>query len=132
MAIVERSRFIATKYMKALLTAVQRGSRGAMTRLFVIASFVAVPAFASSADLLQYNREFGVAVGPAAQHYYAVGDYIVFNGGLAIDWGLDGPTAQDGGGRMPPVPRLLDAYYDPARNETVVAGVLPPSGDANG
>jgi hypothetical protein len=78
-------------------------------------------------NAIEYNHDFGVAVGPGAAHYSSTSDYIALNGGIAIDWGLDGPsgpTGRDKSGRMPPVPQLLDAYYDRARNKTYVTGVL--------
>jgi hypothetical protein len=79
---------------------------------------------ALNGNAIEYNHDFGVAVGPGAKSLSSVGDYITLNGGIAIDWGLDGPTPNEGRGRMPPVPELLDAYYDRARNETVISGVM--------
>ena len=76
-------------------------------------------------NAIEYNRDFGIAVGPGARHFVSEQDYIVLNGGIAIDWGLDGPTSTDSAGRMPPVPILLDAFYNPPRGRTVVRGILP-------
>src|SRR2546423_15009237 len=76
-----------------------------------------------NANAIEYNREFGIAIGPHAKHVVSDGDYIIANGGLAIDWGLDGPSG--GGGGIPPVPRLTDAFFDAAKGGTVVRGVLP-------
>jgi len=78
-----------------------------------------------SSNTIEYNRDFGVAVGPGAGRVVSEHDYIHENGGLAIDWGLDGPTSIEASGRMPPVPRLIDAFYDPATRRTTVRGVIP-------
>lgn len=76
-------------------------------------------------NVIAANRQFGVAVGGGAVH--AVVDYnsIHDNGGIGVDWGLDGPSPFDPSGRTPPTPRLIDAFYDAARDVTVVHGVLP-------
>jgi hypothetical protein len=73
-------------------------------------------------NTIVYNHDMGVAVGPHAQHVASNSDYIVGNGGIAIDWLLDGPSPLPG---LPPVPRLTDAFYDPATKSTIVRGVLP-------
>jgi hypothetical protein len=36
---------------------------------------------------------------------------------LAIDWLLDGPSNLSG---LPPVPRLTDAFYDPAPTSVII------------
>lgn len=77
---------------------------------------------------IAYNHDFGVAVGPHAGHVDADGGSVFANGVLDYDWGLDGPTRTDPSGRMPPAPVLTDATYDPARDVTVVHGVLPAEG----
>jgi len=77
---------------------------------------------------IAYNHDFGVAVGPHAVHADVHADSVFANGVLDLDWGLNGPTRTDPEGRMPPVPVLIDATYDPARNVTVVRGVLPAEG----
>jgi hypothetical protein len=79
----------------------------------------------SSRNAIEYNHDFGAAVGPGATHFISYDDYIILNGGIAIDWGLDGPTATDRSGRMPPVPHLIDAYYVAGTNSTYVYGVIP-------
>jgi len=81
--------------------------------------------------VVAYNHDFGVAVGPNAAHVDAQADGVFFNG-IDLDWGLDGPTLTDPSLRMPPAPVLLDAAYDPARNSTVVLGVLPATRKAFG
>jgi hypothetical protein len=73
-------------------------------------------------NAIEYNHDFGIAVDRTAEHVNTAGDYIIANGGLAIDWGLDGPSDLPG---FPPVPRLIDAFYDAAKNVTIVRGVLP-------
>ena len=84
----------------------------------------------TSGNAIEYNHDFGVAVGPGAAHFISrYDDYIALNGGIAVDWGLDGPTAIDHSGRMPPVPRLIDAFYDAPRNRTVIRGVIPMDKD---
>jgi len=83
------------------------------------------------AGTVAYNHDFGVAVGPNAAHVVAEADGL-FSNGVDLDWGLDGPTLTDPSLRMPPAPVLLDAAYDPARNSTVVHGVLPAARKALG
>jgi hypothetical protein len=85
----------------------------------------------SQKNAIEYNREFGFAIGPHAAHVASDGDYIIANGGLALDWGLDGPSGGQSG--MPSIPRLTDAFFDPAAGGTVVRGVYvpPAAGYAN-
>ncbi len=77
---------------------------------------------------IAYNHDFGVAVGEDASHVATLPEGLFANGVLDYDWGLDGPTRTDPAGRMPPVPALIDAAYDPVQNKTVVHGVLPAEG----
>lgn len=84
--------------------------------------------YALISGTIAYNHDFGVGVGPHAQHADVDASGIFANGAFDYDWGLDGPTRTDPAGRMPPVPVLIDATYDPARNLTVVRGVLPAEG----
>jgi len=74
------------------------------------------------------NHDFGVAIGPHAQHADVDADGFSANGILDIDWGLDGPSRSDPFNRMPSVPVLIDTSYDPVHNSTVVKGVLPAEG----
>jgi len=76
-------------------------------------------------NVIAANRQFGVAVGGGAARTLVQNNSIHDNGGIGVDWGLDGPTSLDTSGRMPPTPRLIDAFYDAARDVTVVHGVLP-------
>ena len=78
-----------------------------------------------------YNHDFGVAVGPDAGDVNAGMDGLFANGGLDYDWGLDGAN-RDRFGHMPPVPELIDAAYDPARNMTIIRGVFPALGRRTG
>lgn len=87
--------------------------------------YVAAGLVASWYNAIEYNKDFGAAVSLSGAAFYSQSDYIALNGGIAIDWGLDGPTAFDAGGLMPPVPRLFAASYDPARRRTIVTGVIP-------
>ena len=77
---------------------------------------------------IAYNHDFGVAVGRDASHVSTSPEGLFANGVLDYDWGLDGPTRTDPAGRMPPVPALFDAAYDPVHNATTVHGVLPAEG----
>jgi hypothetical protein len=79
--------------------------------------------------LIAYNHDFGVGVGPHADHVNVDYASLLANGIQDFDWGLDGPTRIDPAGRMPPAPVLLYASYDPARNVTTVRGVIPHEGD---
>jgi hypothetical protein len=81
-----------------------------------------------SGGLIAYNHDFGVGVGPHAEHARTLIDSLFANGVQDFDWGLDGPTRIDPAGRMPPAPVLLDASYDAARNVTTVRGVIPRQG----
>jgi hypothetical protein len=82
----------------------------------------------ASGGLIAYNHDFGVGVGPHAEHARVLIESLFANGVQDLDWGLDGPTRIDPAGRMPPAPVLLDATYDPARNVTTVRGVIPREG----
>jgi len=84
--------------------------------------------FAVISGTIAYNHDFGVGVGPHAIHVDADAGSVFANGVLDYDWGLDGPTRIDPAARMPPSPVLIDGIYDPARNLTVVRGVLPGEG----
>jgi parallel beta-helix repeat protein len=81
---------------------------------------------------IAYNHDFGVGVGPHAKHVYAPADNLFANGVQDVDWGLDGMTPADPTGRMPPVPVLIDATYDPGKGVTTIRGVLPAEGRRNG
>ncbi|HEV2721736.1 MAG TPA: right-handed parallel beta-helix repeat-containing protein [Thermoanaerobaculia bacterium] len=76
-------------------------------------------------NVIAANGQFGVAVGGGAVRAVIENNSVHDNGGIGVDWGLDGPSAFDPSGRVPPTPRLIDAFYDAARDVTVVHGVLP-------
>lgn len=76
----------------------------------------------SQRNTIEYNGEFGVAIGPGARHFLSQYDYIANNGGIAVDWGLNGPGNAPGSNVV--IPQLTDAVYDPASNQTLIAGVL--------
>ena len=73
-------------------------------------------------NAIEYNHEFGIAIRPGAAAVASEHDYIVANGGLAVDWNLDGPSNLPG---LPPVPRITDAFYDAAGRSTVIRGTVP-------
>jgi hypothetical protein len=78
----------------------------------------------SQASIIAYNAHFGVALQPGVTG--AVYGSVYENGGGAIDWGLDGPTPNRADDSVVPnKPRLTEAFYDAATNETVVRGTLP-------
>jgi len=81
---------------------------------------------------IAYNHDFGVGIGPHAVHVDAPAEGLFANGVQDVDWGLDGMTPTDPTGRMPPVPVLIDATYDPGKGVTTIRGVLPAEGRKNG
>lgn len=82
-------------------------------------------------DRVAFNHDFGFAVGGAARANWSP-ELVHDNGARNVDWYLDGPTAVDESGRMPPVPQLLDAQYDAAAKRTIVRGFLPAQGRQEG
>lgn len=68
------------------------------------------------------NREMGVAVAYGASHIGIGSNSMRANGGLGIDWGLDGvtPPRDDDAATETNAPTLLSAVYDPATNRTQV------------
>jgi len=69
------------------------------------------------------NREMGVAVARGAQFIDIRQNAMKDNGGLGIDWELDGVSPNDRddtGGRSSNAPTLLSAQYDAATNRTNV------------
>jgi hypothetical protein len=84
--------------------------------------------YATVDGTIAYNHDFGVAVGPHAQHADVDANGIFANAAFDYDWGLDGPTRTDPSLRMPPAPVLTEATYDLARNVTVIRGVVPAEG----
>lgn len=78
----------------------------------------------SAFNTIMNNGHFGIAVGPRAEHTVSFDDRLRDNGGIAIDWGLDGPTPVDLTGRMPPIPRIIEAVYLPSINVTRVRATV--------
>ena len=77
-------------------------------------------------NVIAFNHEMGLAVHPAALYAAISGNRIWANGGLAIDDGLDGPSAtvnSDTGPLASPV--LTSAVFDPLQNVTTVRGIRP-------
>ncbi|HYC93994.1 MAG TPA: right-handed parallel beta-helix repeat-containing protein [Thermoanaerobaculia bacterium] len=68
------------------------------------------------------NREMGVAVARGAGHIDIQSNNISDNGGLGIDWGLDGvtPPREDDSATETNAPTILGAYYDAPSNQTQV------------
>ena len=72
-----------------------------------------------------HNGEFGVAVSPVIRDISINGSSIHSNGITGIDWGLDGPSTANSPRPIPPPGMITDAYFDPARNVTVIEGTFP-------
>ncbi|HEX6161267.1 MAG TPA: right-handed parallel beta-helix repeat-containing protein [Thermoanaerobaculia bacterium] len=73
-------------------------------------------------NTISYNREMGVAIAPGADQIEVRQNAMRDNGGLGIDWELDGvsPQRNDEGNAPSNAPVLLAARYDAARNRTIV------------
>ena len=73
-------------------------------------------------NIIQRNREMGVAVARGAGHIDIASNRMRDNGGLGIDWGLDGvtPPREDDSATETNAPLLLGAAYDAASNQTMV------------
>jgi hypothetical protein len=71
-------------------------------------------------NVIANHREMGVAVARSKARIEIRGNAMKDNGGLGIDWGLDGVSPADADDRVNPsnAPVLLSATYDGARNET--------------
>jgi len=80
-------------------------------------------------NVIERNRDFGVAVAPNAINVRIMRNSIAHNGNAAIDLGLDGPSAvvhdrripSALGDRMPAV--ISSAVYDTATNTTTITGL---------
>ena len=74
-------------------------------------------------NVIERNRDFGVAVARGAINVRILANSIAHNGNSAIDVGLDGPSSvapSRFGNRVMPV--IASAVYDPATNTTTVRG----------
>jgi hypothetical protein len=71
---------------------------------------------------IRRNREMGVAVARGAGHIDIQSNQISDNGGLGIDWGLDGvtPPREDDSATETNPPTILGAYYDAPSDRTQV------------
>jgi hypothetical protein len=84
-----------------------------------------------SGNIIAYNGEMGVAAPHGISDLSVSGGSIHDNGGLGIDYGLDGADPLDGNfsGGQPNAPLLISATYDSAKGETIVtAKVVLPAG----
>jgi hypothetical protein len=78
------------------------------------------------------HPQMGVAVAYGASHIEIGGNRMHDNGGLGIDWGLDGITPQRDDDTLtePNAPALLSAVYDRLTNRTHVTVTLRTRGNA--
>lgn len=78
-------------------------------------------------NVLSHNREMGVAAARGALRVDMRENAMAANGGLGIDWGLDGVSpvdGDDGDGKPSNAPVLLSATYDAAADLTRVTLVV--------
>ncbi|HEX3577110.1 MAG TPA: right-handed parallel beta-helix repeat-containing protein [Thermoanaerobaculia bacterium] len=73
-------------------------------------------------NIIAGQREMGVAVARSKARVEIRGNSMKDNGGLGIDWGLDGVSPVDADDRVGPsnAPVLLSAMYDAAQKKTLV------------
>jgi hypothetical protein len=73
-------------------------------------------------NVIAYQREMGVAAARSKATVEIRGNAMKDNGGLGIDWGLDGVSPVDADDRNGPsnAPVLLSATYDAAQKKTLV------------
>lgn len=73
-------------------------------------------------NTIAHNREMGIALVRGSSDILIGGNSIRDNGGLGIDWGLDGvsPVDSDDRDTATNAPVLLAARYDPSQNRTSV------------
>jgi parallel beta-helix repeat protein len=74
---------------------------------------------------IAFNRDFGVAIDPAAKWTEVRGNSMKSNGQLGIDYNLDLVTpnvADDSARPVPNAPVLTSATYDPTTNKTTISG----------
>jgi hypothetical protein len=74
---------------------------------------------------IAHNGEFGVAISPTIDDFAVDASSIHSNGITGIDWGLDGPSATTSDRRIPPPPTISEAFFDGAKNVTVITGTFP-------
>ena len=73
-------------------------------------------------NTIAFHPQMGLAIARGAQRIYAAHNSMRDNGGLGIDWGLDGVSPVNDDDRDGPTnaPVLLDARYDEASQMTIV------------
>lgn len=72
---------------------------------------------------ITHNAHAGVAIVKGTASATVSGAAIHSNSGLPIDWGIDGRTPPDDEtDGVPNTPRILDAFYDPVHNQTIIRG----------
>jgi hypothetical protein len=80
-----------------------------------------------ASNVIAFNREMGIAIDPACLYVQINQNAIWKNGGLAIDDGLDGPSAAVKTDTTPlDVPVVTSAVYDPGSNQTTIRGTQAP------
>jgi hypothetical protein len=86
-------------------------------------------------NIIANHPQMGVAAAVGAQQLDIRENSIRDNGGLGIDWGLDGtsPQIDDSGPKPTNAPLLLSAVYEPATDTTAVTlGISTRSMDPTG
>ena len=74
-------------------------------------------------NVIESNRDFGIAVARGAREVRILANSIAHNGGSAIDVGLDGPTVTFPGNPIDRNAAQIDfARYDPVTNITTITG----------
>ena len=79
--------------------------------------------FLDQNSTVAHHPHFGVAFQRGAKG--AIDASVHSNGVQAIDWDLDGPTPNRNETFFPTRPSITDAYFDAARNETVIVVAAP-------
>lgn len=78
----------------------------------------------ASGNTIAYNHDAGIGTVSKGGTLVASSNRFVNNGGLPIDWYLDGPTLSDPNGRMPSLSTITDAYFDEQSGFTFVTGTV--------
>lgn len=81
---------------------------------------------------IAYNAHYGIALTPGLAEANLESNAIHSNGGLPIDWNLDGPSpVDDETDGIVNTPRVLDAFYDAGSDRTIVRGEVRLRADAS-
>lgn len=76
-------------------------------------------------SIIAYNAHAGVSIARGTPRASAEFTEIHSNGGLPIDWALDGRTLPDDEGDLiPNTPRIADAFYNAGTNVTIIRGTV--------